>query len=104
MTATLTPLKSATNGHAARRPVVIEVPRHELVGELLDMQARAHEGMAAVGEALAAIERLYEALQGTSPRIKAIEHAVAAIYDHQVRLLDEATLLAGRYDGRPPRQ
>lgn len=91
------PAIARTNGN--RRPVVIAVPRAELVGSLMDVQTLAAEGMDAVGDALQAIERLYEALQGDSPRIKAIEHAVVAIYDNQVRLLNEATLLAGRYDG-----
>lgn len=84
-----------------RRPVVLEVPRSQLVGELMDLESLAHDGMDSVGDALLALERLYAALQGTSPRIKAIEHAVLAIYDTQVRLLNEATLLAGRYDGTP---
>ncbi|MCA1572768.1 MAG: hypothetical protein LC798_21240 [Chloroflexi bacterium] len=89
----------ATNG--TRRPVLVTVPRADLVERLCDLEALAHEGMEAVGDALTAIERLYEALQGTSPRIKAIEYAVADIYDRQVRLLNEATVLAGIYD-KPP--
>lgn len=90
------PLPKA-NGRATATQITVD--RHELVGSLMDMQALAAEGMTAVGEALRAIERLYEALQGTSPRIKAIEHAVVAIHDRQTRLLNEATMLAGRYDG-----
>ena len=93
----------ATNGNGTRRPVVVAIPRAELVGSLMDVQALATEGMDAVGEGLRAVERLCEAVQGTSPRIKAIEHALIAIYDHQVRLLHEATVLAGRYDGATPR-
>ncbi|MCA1570855.1 MAG: hypothetical protein LC798_11160 [Chloroflexi bacterium] len=100
MTAQVTPAPLAEVVPLAprRRPVVLTVPRAELVESLMDLQALAHEGMDAVGDALTAIEALYAAVQGESPRIKAIEHAVAAIYEAQVRLLNEAIVCSGRYD------
>jgi hypothetical protein len=70
MTATAPPnVKPATNGH--RQPVLIEVPRHELVGALMDWQALAQEAMDANGAALQILTRLvpdaviYEAIRNT---------------------------------------
>jgi DNA-binding FadR family transcriptional regulator len=60
---------SVTNGH--RRPVVIEVERHQLVGDLMDWQALAQEAMYANGAALQILTRLepdaavYEAIRAT---------------------------------------
>lgn len=96
------PRPTATNGKRGGPPERITVPRAELVGGLMDVQTLAIEGMDAVADALRAIDHLYDAMQGTSPRIKAIEHAVADIADRQARLLNEATVLAGRYDGIAP--
>jgi hypothetical protein len=59
--------KPATNGH--RRPVRIEVERHQLVGDLMDWQALAQEARDANGAALSIINRferdaaVYEAMR-----------------------------------------
>ena len=77
MTATAARVKPATNGH--RRPALIEVQKHELVGDILDWQALAQEAMYANGAAL-------QILTHVEPDV-AIYEAIRATHDTHARLM-----------------
>ena len=85
------------NGHAARRPVRMEVDRHELVGQMLDFETLAHEALDEYGYALQSVCRL-----PAGPMAFEARDALKALYPRLTRLLNEARLAAGRYDGVTP--
>lgn len=81
----------AVNGK--RRPVHIEVNRHELVGMCMDFETLATEAIAANGYAL-------QTVLGLLPGAIRSEAQRGLIDTHErlTRLLNEARLAAGRYD------
>lgn len=86
-----------TNGHAARRPVHVEVPRAELVGRLMDFQTLAEEAIDANGASLQTVLRL-----PAGPWRDEMSVAHHATHDRLVALLMELRLSSGRYDGVSP--
>ncbi len=96
MTATL-PARTHTNGSAPRRPVLLEIPRSELVGSVMDWQCLAIAAIEANGASLPTVLRL-----PAGPWRDEMSIAHHATHDRLVALLAELRMAAGRYDGRPP--
>lgn len=98
MTATATRPPAVAEWRAAikgRRPVRIEVERHQLVGDLLDWQALAQEARDANGAAL-------QILDGFE-RDAAVYEAIRCTHDVHARLMQlliDLRVAAGRLDGR----
>jgi len=93
MTATVARPKAPTNGQ--RRPVRIEVERHQLVGDLMDWQALATEAMYANGAALQILTHV--------DKDAAVYEAIRSVHDTHARLMQLLVHLraaAGRLDGR----
>lgn len=83
----------ATNGR--RRPVLIEVDRHAVVGSLMDWQALAQEALFANGAALQILTGL--------ERDALVYEAIRATHDTHARLtrlLADLRKQAGALDGR----
>jgi hypothetical protein len=81
-----------TNGH--RRPVRLEVDRHELVGQVLDWQALAAEALLTNGAALALLDGF--------PRDALVYEAIRATHDTHARLMQllaDLRAAAGDLDG-----
>lgn len=86
-----------TNGHApSRRPVRMEIDRHELVGRVMDQIALAEEAIDANAAAWQTTLRLPEGIWRD-------EMQAAHLYAHArlKALLKELRMSAGRYDGKP---
>jgi len=94
MTATVAPVR--TNGH--RRPVLIQVPRNEIVGHVLDWQALAEEAITSNGYSLQTVMRL-----PAGPWRQELQAAHIATHDRLVALLADLRMAAGRFDGSTPR-
>lgn len=90
MTATVTPIRPSTNG---RRPIVLEVPQAELVGNLCDWQALAEEAVDANGAALQTTLRL-----PAGPWRDELQAAHIYAHDRLKALLTELRFAAGIYD------
>jgi predicted glycosyl hydrolase (DUF1957 family) len=91
MTSTATRVRPATNGQ--RRPVLVQVPKHQLVGQVMDWQALAQEAMYANGAAL-------QILNGFE-RDAAVYEAMRAVHDthnHLAQLLAHLRAAAGLLD------
>jgi hypothetical protein len=94
MTALVRPPTTATNGN--RRPVRIEVDRHELVGRVMDWEALTFEALDANGATMLLLSHL--------SRDGVVYEAIAATQDtHErlFRLLNELKAIARELDGSP---
>lgn len=88
-----------TNGKAATGGPrhVITVERHVLVGLFMDFEALASEAITANGYSLQTVLRL-----PAGPWRQEMQAAHIDTHERLVRLLNEARLAAGRYDGVTP--
>lgn len=93
-TAGVIPITSAPS----RRPVRVEIDRHELVGALMDQIALAEEAVDANGASLQQVLRL-----PVGPWRQEMQLAHIHTHDRLVALLAELRMAAGRFDGRPDR-
>jgi hypothetical protein len=87
-----TAVQTRTNGH--RRPVRLEIDRHQLVGQVLDWQALAAEALVTNGAALAILDGF--------PRDALVYEAIRATHDTHARLMQllaDLRAAAGDLDG-----
>lgn len=94
MTAQPAPVVPIESAPSRRRPVHISVPRHELVGRVMDQIALAEEAVVANGASLEQVLRL-----PAGPWRQELQIAHHATHDALVALLVELRMSAGRYDG-----
>lgn len=97
MTATATAPIPIERAPSRRRPVVIEITKAELVGDLMNAQARATTAIDANGFALEQVLRL-----PAGPWRSELQAAHIAAHDALVALLVELRLRTGIYEGIRP--
>lgn len=88
---------AAANGNGTRRPVRVEIDRHELVGFVMDAQALAVAAIEANGYSLQTVQRL-----PAGPWRQEMSTAHHDTHKALTDLLAELRMAAGRWDGITP--